>query len=366
MDIKNNTDGSLEAEESRPDMLIGADPELDAYIRMAADRRNMPAVDVDAAWRSFSSALPKSREAGGRRAAVRVLFAAVAGAAAMFVFLLAFHEQVFSGSSAERQSRVAVAGGAVKRGADVPAARQDKAVPAAADTVLSTRKAAPVVVARAADSSKGSQRVATPAGMDLRVTLSDGSEVWLNAGSSLDFPSSFMGDERRVRLQGEAYFKVTPNQRKPFIVQSDQMSVRVLGTEFNFKSYSSEPARVTLVNGKVEVISEKTQSAVATLSPGEDAWYDRSGEIRVSDADVYAVTQWVKGYFYFRDRPLVEALRELGRWYGLGVVFNNPAAMDFKVHFSALRNAPISAALESLNRLQRITVRVEDGNIAVY
>lgn len=366
MDTTDNMNTGNAQEEPKQDFLIGDDRELDAYIGMALRRRKDGTADVDAEWQSFRSANMTTLHSSRKTAVLRTLLSAAVGAAAMFVFLFLFHDKVFNASSAGQEIAVATAKKAVSNGGAATTTAEKAQGGTTADTVPAAPTAIPVVVAEADKNSHQPQRISTPAGMDLRVMLSDGSEVWLNAGSTLDFPTSFMASERRVKLQGEAYFKVAKNPQKPFVVTSNQMQVRVLGTEFNFKSYSSEPAAVTLINGKVEIVSQNTEKAVATLSPGEEAWYDKDGEIRIADADTYAVTQWVKGYFYFRDKPLVNVLRELGRWYGLGVVFNNPKAMDYKVHFSAQRNAPVSSALESLNRLKRVTVGVENGNIVVY
>lgn len=210
------------------------------------------------------------------------------------------------------------------------------------------------------------QRLSTPRGMDFKVMLSDGSEVWLNAESSIEFPASFRQGERRVKLKGEAYFKVARNEHAPFVVESDQLAVKVLGTEFNFKSYASETASVALVDGKIEVMRPGASAPDATLKPGEAAWYDNRGTVCVKEVDMYAVTQWVKGFFYFHDEPLVKVLCDLGRWYNLGVVFHNTDALHYKVHFSALRNEDVALAVESLNSLRRIRVRLEDSNLVVY
>lgn len=366
MDTTDNINTGNAQEKPQQEFLIGADRELDAYIGMALRRHKDSAADVDAEWQSFRSANMATLRGRRKTAVLRTLLSAAVGAAAMFVFLFMFHDKVFNASSTGGETVAVAAKKAAPNDGNATTKAKKPQGSVVADTASTTPPATPIVVAKAEKNSHQPQRITTPAGMDLRVTLSDGSEVWLNAGSTLDFPSSFMASERRVKLQGEAYFKVAKNPQKPFIVTSNQMQVRVLGTEFNFKSYSSEPAAVTLINGKVEIVSQETEKAVATLSPGEEAWYDKNGEICIADADTYAVTQWVKGYFYFRDKPLVNVLRELGRWYGLGVVFNNPKAMDYKVHFSAQRNAPIRSALESLNRLKRVTVDVENGNIVVY
>lgn len=344
----------------------GTDPELDAYIGMSLRRRHDDAPDVDAEWRKLRSTMHAKPQRKGGGAVMRYILSAVAGAAAMLAFMLIIGKGGFSGSDTDRQP---LADNTVKAASDsLNTARgvHTSASANLADSLNQNKAEAPVVIAHANGTSGQRQRLTTPSGMDLKVTLPDGSEAWLNAGSTMEFLSSTQARERRVKLSGEAYFKVAHNPKRPFIVETEQMSVRVLGTEFNLKSYSAEPACVTLVNGKVEVIQPGTSATAATLKPGEEAWYDANGEIRVADADVYAVTQWVKGYFYFRDKPLVSVLRELGRWYNLGVVFHNHKALDYKVHFSSMRNADINDVIDNLNKLQSITLRVEDGNLVVY
>lgn len=209
------------------------------------------------------------------------------------------------------------------------------------------------------------QKLSTPRGMDFKVILPDGSEVWLNAESSLEFPAAFTEKERRVNLTGEAYFKVAHNEQCPFIVSSEQMQVRVLGTEFNFKSYSSETSHVSLINGSVEVFTPNATHPNTTLKPGQDAWIDSSGRIQVREVDTYSVCQWINGFFYFDNHPLVDILRELGRWYNLGVIFRNPKQMDQRLHFSASRNENINQAIESLNRLRKVHIYLEGTNLIV-
>lgn len=344
----------------------GTDPRLDAYVIMALRRRNRPEEpDLDAEWQRFSRSKMRSDRRKYIGPVLRPLLCTVAGAAAMLAFILMFYGNPFTAS---RPLAAVVSTRSEKSAA--PAAK-GHVTPAIANiitphTALPHAATAPVVVAQRGANPGRMQHVSTHGGMDLRVLLADGTEIWLNAGSSIDFPSSFQGPHRQVRLSGEAYFKVAHNEHKPFIVSTDRMSVRVLGTEFNFKSYSAEPQHVTLLNGRVEVLSPETNASAATLSPGEEALCASDGSIHIQQADTYAATQWVKGYFYFHDTPLVDVLRDLGRWYDLGVVFHNRAAMDFKVHFSALRNAAVDDALESLNRLKRFCVRIENGNICVY
>lgn len=209
------------------------------------------------------------------------------------------------------------------------------------------------------------QRLSTPRGMDFKLTLPDGSEVWLNAESTIKFPSSFITGERRVELSGEAYFKIAHNARKPFTVTTGQMDVRVLGTEFNMRSYKSEATRVSLIKGSVEIINPENKQTECRLKPGQDAWRDSKGALHVSQVDTYSVTQWVEGFFYFDDVPLLTVLRDIGRWYNLGVVFNNSAVANSKLHFSASRKDDINETLNSLSNIVKTHISVEGTNIVV-
>ena len=129
------------------------------------------------------------------------------------------------------------------------------------------------------------QKLSTPRGMDFKVILPDGSEVWLNAESTIEFPSAFTEKERRVVLHGEAFFKVAHDERAPFYVETDRLKVRVLGTEFNFRNYRDEEAHVSLVKGSVEVMQPGTDEAAARLQPGQDACWNEAGQV----VDVHAV-----------------------------------------------------------------------------
>lgn len=210
------------------------------------------------------------------------------------------------------------------------------------------------------------QKLSTPRGMDFKVILPDGSEVWLNAESTIEFPVAFSDNKREVALKGEAYFKIARNEESPFIVTSDRMKVRVLGTEFNFKSYATEAPHVSLIQGSVEILRLDNTLPEMILKPGQDASFDENGNIRVREIDTYAVTQWVNGFFYFDGLPLVDILRELGRWYNLGVIFRNPNIMQQKIHFSASRNENINQAVENLNRLRKAKIEIENNNLVVY
>ena len=318
--------------------------------------------DVDAEWKTFSekkfSEEPtevhdEPSSSAPRRPLWHLYVSALVGAAAMFLIIFTFRHQLFPTQTVtpSEQGEVAMVYDENPQKVSIQS-EGSKAVD------ITQRDSISFFSAKPSTFNQKMQRLSTPRGMDYKVILADGSEVWLNAESRIEFPTNFQGNERRVKLLGEAYFKVAPNEKSPFIVSTDQMEVRVLGTEFNLKSYSNEAAHVTLVKGSVEVGDMR-------LTPGQDAWYDKEGTIHVAEVDVYDVIQWKDGFFYFNDKSLVTVLRELGRWYNLGVIFRNASAMNHKVHFSALREGTIEEALSSLNSLRKVKITLQGNNIIV-
>ncbi len=341
--------------------------------RMADRRHKVSCPDAEQAWKAFK---PRMEQQPSKPKAIvwRMWAAAFAGAAAMLVGVILYnHFTQASLSPSDGSSVVAMLYDETPQDITLQntegmtnLSQKDSLSFKTPQTIVVSQPNAEQLMAQQPKKPK-MQKLSTPRGMDFKVILPDGSEVWLNAESTIEFPAAFLGNERQVILKGEAYFKVARNEECPFIVTSNQMKVRVLGTEFNFKSYTSETPHVSLIKGSVEVEdADAGQNANIVLRPGQDAWRDAEGSIRVQDVDTYAVTQWVKGFFYFDGLPLVEILRELGRWYNLGVIFHNPADMQKKMHFSASRNESIDQAIENLNRLRKVRVTIEGMNIVVH
>lgn len=165
----------------------------------------------------------------------------------------------------------------------------------------------------------------TPRGGEYKVTLPDGSRVWMNAGSSLRFPTRFNGSDRTVYLTGEAYFEVAQNPTQPFLVQMPNgLKVAVLGTGFNIMAYEDESAlNTTLVTGKVKVISPDGKDVV--LLPSQQAVLSRkNGQMKVEEADVDKVIAWKGGMFEFDDDDLSTVMRQLSRWYDVDVKYSGP------------------------------------------
>ncbi|MDP0501555.1 MAG: FecR domain-containing protein [Verrucomicrobiota bacterium JB022] len=148
------------------------------------------------------------------------------------------------------------------------------------------------------------------------LTLTDGTRVRLNAGSTLRFPAEFASDIRRVELSGEGFFEVSADPEHPFIVATEAMEVRVTGTVFNVRNYPDEgAAQVSLLEGKVDV---STAAASRPLQPAQQFQLDKqSGGQAVQAFDQDEVTAWTEGRFVFRNEPLEQVARELGRHYGV-------------------------------------------------
>lgn len=164
--------------------------------------------------------------------------------------------------------------------------------------------------------------ISTPKGRQFRLLLPDGSKVWLNAASAVKYPTVFAGKERRVELEGEAYFEVTKNAEVPFkVVLRDATEVEVLGTSFNINSYHNEPViRATLLEGSVRLNAYKRSE---TLKPGQQAVVKPSKEqMEVArKADLDQVMAWKNGLFNFDDASLEEVMRQLERWYDIEVTY---------------------------------------------
>ena len=163
-----------------------------------------------------------------------------------------------------------------------------------------------------------------PVGGFYQLALSDGSKVWLNSMTELRFPVAFTGEERKVYLTGEAYFEVAPNSKHPFIVVTEEgMEVKVYGTEFNMSTYQHGVVQTVLVSGKVGIRVNATGKEVM-LAPKQMAEYsEKTGMVRVEEADPYRYIAWKDGEFVFERETIEEIMERLGRWYDVKVFYEN-------------------------------------------
>lgn len=203
-----------------------------------------------------------------------------------------------------------------------------------------------------------------PRGESFKVVLCDGTEVWLNANSNFVYPTAFIGNERIVTLEGEAYFKVTKDPKRPFIVKTKTVQTRVLGTEFNIRSYTPEDTHVVLINGKVEVSNTKGGS-YTRLYPGEDAHLQSDGNFVLAEVDLDSYVYWKDGYFYFDDVTLKDIMQNLGRWYNVNIEFRNKEAMEYKMHFISDRTKDLEHTISLLNRMKKVTVILQGNTLTI-
>ena len=210
----------------------------------------------------------------------------------------------------------------------------------------------------------------TPRGGSYRLKLADGTDVWLNSGSSLRFPVEFSGEAREVYLTGEAYFQVT-STGKSFVVNSDRMDITVLGTSFNVSAYADEEEYVTtLVEGKVRVDiqgnNESIEAGRILLADEQAVFNTSSSEIEVKEVNTSYFTSWMRGKVEFDNADLELVMKRLARWYDFEYRFENQEAKSY--HFSARldRNASVSSILEMLQLTTEVRFENKDGKIIVH
>ncbi|WP_160715886.1 FecR family protein [Chitinophaga solisilvae] len=204
----------------------------------------------------------------------------------------------------------------------------------------------------------------TPRGGEYQVVLPDGSKVWLNAATSLRFPTRFAGNERTVYLKGEAYFEITPDDRQPFHVALDNgLKISVLGTAFNVMNYADETTiNTTLVSGKVKVTPPAGNAVL--LAPSQQAVLaGNNQQLTVSEADTDKVTAWKTGMFEFEDDDLPAIMRQLARWYDVEVAYTGRIP-DMHYSGSIRKQSTLSQALRIL-KTAGIRYTVQDRKIII-
>lgn len=231
-------------------------------------------------------------------------------------------------------------------------------------TVISTSEKKELDYRQVISTTTQTHILTVPRGESFKVVLCDGTEVWLNANTNFVYPTVFVGNERVVTLEGEAYFKVTKDSKRPFIVKTPNVQTRVLGTEFNIRSYTPEDTHVVLINGKVEVSNAKGGS-YTRLYPGEDAHLQSDGNFLLTEVDLDSYVYWKDGYFYFDDVTLKDIMQNLGRWYNVNIEFRNKEAMDYKMHFVSDRTKDLEHTISLLNRMKKVTVTLQGNTLTV-
>ena len=208
--------------------------------------------------------------------------------------------------------------------------------------------------------------VEVPKGTTFDAILEDGTHVWLNAGSRLRFPLAFVGDERRIFLEGEAYFDVAHNSEKPFIVETQEQNVKVLGTEFNIYAYSYESSTYTsLVDGRVS-ITAKTNNSEIVLASGQQARLDRAASgFTVQDFERGTVGAWRQGLFAFDGNTLEKIFHELARWYDFEYSFEDSRAAGLILMGEIPRYDDISRIFTQIETLGQVEIVVKKNVVTI-
>jgi len=218
--------------------------------------------------------------------------------------------------------------------------------------------------------------ITTPRGGEYQINLPDGTKVWLNAASSVTFPTSFANAKnRKIKLTGEAYFEVFKNKNLPFIVVTDKQEVEVLGTHFNVNSYEDEKdTRTTLLEGSVQVrriLHAANQSNIAydnskILKPGQQSRVSSqpSKDISVEVANITQVMAWKNGYFHFENDNLLTVMNQLSRWYDIQVVYEVNRTDDEFVG-DIPRNVKLSEVLKVLTYGGGLHFKIEDRKLII-
>jgi len=206
--------------------------------------------------------------------------------------------------------------------------------------------------------------ISTPRGGKYQINLPDGTRVWLNAASSLTFPLSFNGvSNRKVVLNGEAYFEVAPNKKQPFHVVTSKQTVEVLGTHFNVNSYEDEEVtKTTLIEGAVR-INRNRAVEFAVLKPGQQSVLQAEKFI-VNEVDTDEAISWKNGYFLFNKEPMPSAMRKLARWYNVDIVYaNNVDDITFEGTFSCAKT--LEQTLKILEYTGSFKFKIEGRRLTV-
>lgn len=169
------------------------------------------------------------------------------------------------------------------------------------------------------------QTIIVPAGQRVNIELPDGSNVWLNAGTQMQYPVSFMEDKREIILDGEAYFDVARNEKCPFIVHTHAMDIEVLGTKFNVEAYAKQQNfEASLIQGKIKIKSPSDNNISQVLLPDYKSTL-KNGKLVISKIEDYNIYRWKEGLYCFKNKSFIEIIKDLEKYYNLKIIVDKPS-----------------------------------------
>lgn len=202
-----------------------------------------------------------------------------------------------------------------------------------------------------------------PAGKDYKLTLTDGTEVWLNAMSEISFPLAFNGSTREVFVNGEAYFSVKKDINHPFIVHTRQLSVNVLGTAFNVNTYSNTNTKIALSSGKVSLKSNAGNQQIQ-LQPGYEATCDNS--FRVDEFNPKNTLAWMEGKYYFKKVQLKDIATVITRLFDVPVIFDDATAENITVTGVLTKRDGLAEFMDNLSKTTSIRFQLNDHALHIH
>lgn len=208
--------------------------------------------------------------------------------------------------------------------------------------------------------------ISTPNGGEWEIRLPDGSIVWLNAASSLQYPLNIgSSKQRKVELTGEAYFEVAKDKAHPFIVKTSKQELEVLGTHFNINSYANENVtRTTLLEGSVRV-ADLNSTEMLILKPGEQSVLSDNG-IEIKKVNTDQAVAWKNGYFMFDNEKQESILRKIARWYNVEIEYADPEAKEVMYYGTVSRFEKISKVLRKFEQTGEVRFDIKGNKLIVY
>jgi len=210
------------------------------------------------------------------------------------------------------------------------------------------------------------QETVNPNGQRAKVLLPDGSHVYLGAGSKLSYPGQFADSTREVRLEGEAFFEVTKNPEKPFIIHTQTVRTTVLGTSFRVAAFSAKPIEVEVATGKVRVddFAGNHPQSLAVLTPGQKLSYT-SGHPVLGEIEVTDVQQWKNARLVFDNKSLREIAADLERWYDIRIDFQNELKSQEKISVVLQADMPLNKIMKVLSSTAHFKFQIKDRKVIV-
>ena len=210
------------------------------------------------------------------------------------------------------------------------------------------------------------QTIIVPAGQRVNIELPDGSNVWLNAGTQMQYPVSFMKDKREVILDGEAYFEVARNEKCPFVVRTHAMDIEVLGTKFNVEAYSKKAVfEASLMQGKIRVKSSHNEKTAVVLLPNYKTTL-KDGRLVVHKIDDYNVYRWKEGLYCFKSKPFTQIMEDLERYYDLKIQVDKKSIESVALTGKFRISDGLDYALRVLQKDVSFTYRRDKDNDVIY